>query len=220
MSCDHQFIGENLSDFLEGKLAPSLEARARDIIAGCPQCAATCDKARELYRLGDAWQDRPVPAWNRARFAVKPPQRQVYWVNWAAMAMSCLAVILVVFRLEVSTADGLTISFGGGQSERHLQEAVSAALAQYSEEQQALLTARLTEFSEDQAVANQLMFSQWSDTARRDRRDDIDFVMSAWETQRFQDQRQINRRFDTLASNQIESDQFINDLARNVNFRQ
>lgn len=220
MSCDHHFIAENLTDFLEGRLAPGLEARARDIVANCPHCAATCEQARALYHLGEQWQDRPVPPWHRARFAVKPPLRQTPWVSWAALATSCCAVLLVVFQLEVSTAGGLTISFGGSQGERHLQEAVAAALAAYRQEQAEALDARLADFSEAQTVANRLQLSEWSAKNREERRDDLDFIMSAWETQRFQDQRQINRRVDTLASSQIESDQFINDLARNVNFRQ
>lgn len=220
MSCDHQLLTENLFDYLEGTLAPELEARCEQVIKECPHCAATCQQARMLRKMGDAWQDHAVPEWHRTRYAVKPPVRESHWSNWAALAASFTAVLLVVFQLEVSTANGLTISFGGQQSEQRLEQALAAAIADYRQEQDILLTARLADFAEDQEVANQLLLSEWADESRQERRSDLDFIMSAWESQRFQDQRQINRRFDTLASSQIESDQFVNDLARNVNFRQ
>lgn len=220
MSCDHKFIADNVSDFLEGKLAPELDAKCREIIAGCPHCAETCDRARELYRMADQWQDRQVPEWHRTRYAVKPPVRESHWTNWAAMAASAVAVLLVVFQLEISTENGLTISFGGSQAEQRMEAALATAMDEYRQEQDVLLTSRLSEFSDRQEIANQLMLSEWEDNNRQDRRDDLNFIMSAWESQRFQDQRQINRRFDTLADSQIASDQFVNDLARNVNYRQ
>lgn len=220
MSCDHKLIAENVTDFLEGRLAPEVAARCRDIIDHCPECAATCAQARELLRMGEQWRDRNVPDWHRNRFAVRPQVRESHWASWAALAASCVAVLLVVFQLEVTTNDGLTISFGGGQSEHQMEQALAAAIAQYRAEQDLLVTTRLADFAERQDIANQLQLSEWADANRRERRDDLNFILTAWESQRFQDQRQINRRFDTLASSQIESDQFINDLARNVNNRQ
>lgn len=217
MSCDHQFIQENLNDFLEGKLAPELARQCESILADCPYCADTCARARDLYRMGEQWQDRQVPDWHRTAFAVKPPVRESGWMNWAALAASFAAVLLVVFQLEISTDNGLTISFGGRQAEQRLEQALAAALAEYREEQELLLATRFDAFAEQQDISNRLLLSEWSDNTRQERRDDLNFIMSAWETQRFQDQRQISRRFDTLASSQIESDRFINDLARNVN---
>lgn len=220
MSCDHRIIQENLADYLEGKLAPELERQCDALVANCPHCADSCARARRLYRLGEQWHDRPVPDWHRTAYAVKPPARQSGWLNWAAMATSCTAVLLVVFQLEISTGNGLTISFGGSQAEQRMQQAVATALDDYRAEQDILLATRLQEFVEQQEISNQLLLSEWSDSNRQERRDDLNFIMSAWETQRFQDQRLINRRFDTLASSQIESDQFMNDLARNVNYSQ
>ena len=220
MSCDHKLIQENLNDYLEGNLAPALARQCESAIAGCPHCADTCARARRLYRLGEAWQDRKVPDWHRTRHAVKPPVREPGWMNWAALATSCVAVLLVVFRLEITTGNGLTISFGGRQAEQRMEQAMAAALAEYREEQALLLATRFDAFAEQQEISNQLLLSEWADNTRQERRDDLSFIMSAWETQRFQDQRQINRRFDTLASSQIESDRFINDLARNVNSTQ
>ena len=220
MSCDHKLIQENLTDFLEGKLAPELEARCESIIAACPHCAETCTKAQRLYRLGEQWRERQVPDWHRTAYAVKPPVREASWLSWGAMATSCLAILLVVFRLEVTTGNGLTISFGGGQAQQHMEQALAKAITQYQQQQDSVLAVRLEEFASQQELNNQLLLSEWSDLNRRERRDDLNFIMSAWETQRFQDQRQISRRFDTLASSQIESDQFINDLARNVNYTQ
>ena len=217
MSCDHKFIQENFMEFLEGKLAPALEAKGQAILDECPHCAETCARARHLYRLGEQWPERKVPDWHRTAFAVKPPVRETGWLSWAAMATSCIAVLLVVFRLEMTTGNGLTISFGGGQAEQRMEQMLAATIAQYQLEQDALLTARLDNFIQDQELANQLQLSEWSDNNRQERRNDMNFIMSAWETQRFQDQRQINSRLNTLASSQIESDQYINDLARNVN---
>lgn len=220
MSCDHKFIMENLNDYLEGKLAPELEIKCEQVLADCPHCAQSCEKARTLYAMGEQWQDVAVPQWHRTSYAVKPPVRESHWLNWAAMAASMTAVLMVVFQLEVSTRNGLTISFGGGLSERQLEQTLEQAMAAYRREQDIVLATQLADFAERQEMTNQLLLSEWSENNREERRDDLDFIMSAWENQRFQDQRQYNRRFDTLANNQIESDQFINALARNVNLQQ
>lgn len=220
MSCDHRLIEENLTDFLEGRLAPELARQCEAMVAACPHCAESCDQARRLYRLSEQWQPREVPGWHRTAWAVKPPVKQSGWVSWTAMATSCLAIVLVVLQLEVSTGNGLTISFGGQQAEQRLATAVASAMADYRREQDLLLTARFDAFSEQQKLDNRLLLSEWADNSRQERRDDLNFIMSAWETQRFQDQRQINQRFSSLASNQIESDQVINDLMRNANYIQ
>ena len=220
MSCDHQFIAENLHDFLEGRLAPELERRCRQILDECPECAEVCAQASALTRMGEQWQDVEVPEWHRNRFAVKPPVQNSHWMNWAAMAASLCAVMLVVFQMEVSTDNGLTVSFGGSLSEQRLEQSLAAAMETYRQEQDLQLTTFLADFADRQELSNQLLLSEWSDQNRQERREDLDFIMSAWEDQRYQDQRQNNRRFDTLANSQIESDQFINALARNVNFQQ
>jgi len=220
MSCDHRFIEENLHDFLEGRLAPELDRQCRQILDNCAQCAQVYEQANALYRIGDQWQDVEVPEWHRARYAVKPPVQNSHWMNWAAMAASLCAVVLVVFQMEVSTDDGLTISFGGRLSEQRMEQSLAEAIDTYRQEQDVQLTTFLAEYADQQEISNQLLLSEWSDQNRRERRDDLNFIMSAWEDQRYEDQRQYNRRFDTLANNQIESDQFVNTLARNVNFQQ
>jgi hypothetical protein len=217
MSCDHQAIADNVCDYVEGKVPPVIGARCDEAVQHCAHCRDVHAQALEFYQLANKWQDQAVPDWNRARFVV-PPARQAHgpWPAWAALAASMAAIVLVLLRVEISTKDGLLISFGGSQTEARVQELVAAELARHDMEQNLLLDARLEAFSDDQINANQLMLARYQEATRAERRQELGLLMTSWQSQRFEDQQEFNNQLTSLANDQIESNQYLNVLLQNV----
>ncbi|MES2625678.1 MAG: hypothetical protein V4628_10390 [Pseudomonadota bacterium] len=216
MSCDHQLIADHVCDYIEGKLPPVLHARCDNAVQQCTYCRDIHAKALEFSQLAAQWQQQAVPEWNRARFAIPPARTTGSWLNWGALAASLAAVFLVLLRVEVSTADGLWISFGGSQTEARVQQMVAAELARYTGTQDVLLDARLDEFTADQLNANQLLLARWQETTRTERRQELSLLMSGWQSQRFEDQQEFNSQLTQLTNDQLENNQYLNVLLQNA----
>ena len=118
MLCDHQLVIEHINDYVEQKMSSDLKHQMEEKFESCSDCLATYHQCKELYQMSDDWQQQEVPEWHRTRFAVRPPVRISNWLNWSALATSTLAIMMVVFQLEVNVGNtGLMISFGGNQNE-------------------------------------------------------------------------------------------------------
>lgn len=217
MSCDHQLIAEHVCDYIDGTLPPAVRARCDAALQHCAHCRDVHAQARELQMLAGSWREQPVPDWNRARFAVAPARHaHGSWPAWSALAASIVAIVLVLLRVEVSTANGLLISFGGTQMESRVQALVAAELERHATAQDLLLEARLDEFSADQITASQLLFARWQETIRTERRQELGLLVASWQSQRFEDRQEIDSRLTSLASDQIENNQYLNALLRNA----
>jgi hypothetical protein len=218
MSCEHQLIAEHVSDYVEGKLPPVLRARCDEAVQQCAHCRDIHAQALEFYALAGKWQQQSVPEWNRARSAVSPARPvATSWHAWAALAASMAAVFLVLLRVEVSTANGLLISFGGSQTEARVQQLVAAELARHTAAQETLLEERLDDFATDQLTANELLLARWDEANRTARRQELSLLMAGWQSQRFEDQQEVNSQLTRLTNDQIENNQYLNVLLQNVN---
>ena len=217
MSCDHKLIADNVMEYIEGSLPSYIRKQCDDVLQHCQHCQQTVQKAQEINQRALAWEEQTVPAWSYAQHAVRPPVRQqINWPSMAAFAFSFMAVCLVIFQFEVSVDDGLLISFGGSQSESRLQELLAQQFEEYQSQQNLALENRLDDYTEFQDLNNQLMLSEWIDRNREERQDDLNFLMSGCETQRFQDSQRVNQQLDLLAENQIDSNEYLNELMLNV----
>lgn len=217
MPCDHQLLADLVCDYIEGKLPQVLRARCDDALQHCTHCRDIHAQALEFYSLAGQWQEQGVPDWNRARFAVAPARNaQAHWPTWSALAASLFAVVLVLLRVEVSTDNGLWISFGGTQTDARVQALVAAELDRHTAAQELLLEARLDDFAADQLTASQLLFARWQESARAERRQELGLLMASWQSQRFEDQQEFNNQLASLANDQIESNQYLNALLRSA----
>lgn len=215
MSCDHQLVIEYINDYVEARLSPEIKKQMDEIIQSCSDCQATHKQCLEMYQISHAWQPQEVPEWHRTRYAVKPPVKSSNWLNWGAMATSTLAILMVVFQLEISSNDsGLMISFGGNQTESKISQMVKSQLASYKTEQDKLFKVKLNNALEKQDTRTKLRLTNWLEKNRDERQQDIKFVMTGWQSQRYEDQTNADRRFSYIANNQIENNQVINQLIR------
>ncbi len=217
MSCDHKLIADNVIAYIEGSLPSYLRSQCDEVLQNCQYCQQTVQKAHEIYQLANGWVDQEVPEWSHVQHAVRPPVKHpLSWPNMAALAFSFMAVCLVVFQFEVSVDDGLLISFGGSQSDARIQELLAQQLNEYQSQQNLALENRLDDYTEFQSLNNQLALTEWMDRNREERQDDLNFLMSGWETQRFQDRQRVNQQLDLLAENQLNSNEYLNELMLTV----
>ena len=215
MQCDHQIITSYLTDYMEGHLSGELRRQCEAALDHCPVCRSTHEQALGFARLAHEWETQSVPNWQRTRFAVRPQRQQYSWLNWGALATSCFTLLLVLFQVEVSTDNGLLISFGGSQQEQRIQEELGKQLEQFRVARAENIAEQLAEFGSGQDTANRLHLSDWLERSRTERRQDMEFLMTTWESQRFQDRQRTDERLSYLARNQIESDQYLSELLQN-----
>ncbi|MDT8399312.1 MAG: hypothetical protein RQ899_11915 [Pseudomonadales bacterium] len=218
MSCDHQLITDYLDAYIKGTLDPVLRKKCDEALLQCGRCHECHARALEFCHLSGQWEEQDVPSWHRVRYAVKPRQ-QYNWLSWTALATSCLTLVLVVGKVEVSADRGLMISFGGQQSEARVQARVAQQLEMFRTVEKQVLETRFADFSQKQNSANLLLLADWQNRNRQERRQDMEFLMTSWERQRFQDRRQTDERLSYLAQNQIDSDQYLNELLRTADNR-
>lgn len=217
MLCDHQLVIEHINDYVEDKLSPEIKRQMEVVFDSCPDCQATYKQCLELYQMSHAWQAQNVPEWHRTSFAVRPPVKNTSWLNWGAMATSSLAILMVVFQLEISSGNsGLMISFGGNQSEAKAVKMVEAQLANYKTEQDKVFQVKLNDALERQNDRTKLRLANWLEKNRDERQQDIKFVMTGWQSQRYEDQKSVDQQLSYIADNQIENNQVINQLVQSV----
>lgn len=217
MPCDHQLLASHVGALLDGTLPAVLRERCEAAIRDCAHCRATHDEAMAWTRMAADWRDEPVPAWHRTRHLVRPPvARTTNWLSWTALTTSLLVAVVAVGNAEISTSDGLVIRFGGSLPEAQLQQLVANGIAAHAANQAAIIDARLTDFAARQLDTNRLLFAEWADSNRLERRQELNLLLSGWQNQRLQDQQTYAARFNELASGQIENNQYLNTLMQTV----
>jgi len=220
MLCDHQLVIDHINDYVEdadGKLSSEIKQQMEQVLATCPDCQATYRQCLDLYQMSHEWQSQNVPEWHRTRYAVRPPMKHSSWLNWGAMATSTVAILMVVFQLEISGGEsGFTVSFGGNQTEAKIANMVESQLEIYKKEQDQIFLVRLNDALEKQDTKTKLRLANWLEKNRDERQQDIKFVMTGWQSQRYEDQKMVDKQLSYIADNQIENNQIINQLARSV----
>jgi len=218
MLCDHQLVIEHINDYVENKIkSPELKRQMEQMFEQCSDCRETHQQCVKMYQMSHDWQEQPVPEWHRTNFAVRPPVKSSLWLNLSSLATSSLAILMVIFQLEINSGvNGLTISFGGSQAESKIAEMVESQLAEYKNQQQKEFQLQMKNELEKQDTRTKLRLATWMEKSREERQQDLKFVMTGLESQRYEDRKQIDQQVAYLADNQIENNQVINQLIQSV----
>ena len=216
MSCDHKLVEQYLFDYLDGTLAPTTARAMEQALDHCTSCKELYHSAVQTQQLERDWQQQTVPAWHRTRYAVAQPARMpMSWGNRLSFAMSCLAICLVIFQVEVTrSGEGFSINFGNHRQQTAIANAVTEQFNKLAAQQADYIDARfeaqnLQRISDNQEMINTLMASN-----RKERRQDLNMLMASWLQQRDLDQNSLNQRVDNLLDNQIENNRTINHLLK------
>lgn len=217
MHCDHKIVSEHLLDYIDAgynqsKLSPAVQKQVEQALNQCDSCQSAYRQAINLHQAAHAWTEQPVPEWHRTEYAVRPRQNSLSWLNWSAMATSTLAILMVIFQVQITTHDnGFNIAFGGAANTQ-VTALVEQKLAQYKKQQALMLDARFVAENDKYIMANKIMLVDIMQQTRNERHDDLSFLITGIQTQRFEDQNKVEKRLAYLADNQIENNQYINQL--------
>ncbi len=216
MRCDHKLVSEHLIDYIDNQLSPTVKKQFEQSIDNCSDCMATYHQALQMQQAAFKWQNEPVPNWHRTEYAVRPKQSSNGWLNWGAMATSTLAILMVVFQVNIQSSEtGFSVAFGG-QSNAQVEKLVNDRINQYQQSQAALLDARLASQTEKLQAANKIAMNDLLVKTRDERRDDLSFLVTGIQSQRQQDKSKINQRLTAIAENQIENNQYLNQLIQSA----
>ncbi|WP_196141150.1 anti-sigma factor [Aliikangiella sp. G2MR2-5] len=217
MHCNHQIVTEHLTDYIEGRLSPAVKKQLEETLNNCESCAQVYQNALALEQAAHQWQEQVVPDWHRTEYAVRPKPKVSNWLSWGALATSTLAIFMVIFQVQIeSTESGFNVAFGGA-SEQKVNRLVEKRLAAYQKQQSVLLDARLIEQEQKLSDANKIALASFLEKTREERRDDLNFLVTGIQSQRMADRQKVERQITALADNQIENNQYINQLIQSAN---
>ncbi|MDQ7048631.1 MAG: hypothetical protein Q9M92_03495 [Enterobacterales bacterium] len=217
MSCDHQFVIEHIDDYLEQALKPQLNKRFQHSCKTCSKCQNIVEQSQKLLQAANDWQIQKVVPWHRTEYVARSHQAASHWLSWSALATSSLAILMVLFQLNINySANGQNIAFGDNQSQQIVEKMVQKQLAEYQQKQNYLFDQKMQLAIKQQDSIARLRLAEWLEKNRIERQQDIRFVMTGWQSQRYQDQQLVDRQLSFIADNQIENNQAINQLIDHV----
>ncbi len=216
MSCNHQLVETHLFEYLDSTLSPNLSRAFEHAVDHCDECKLMYQNASELQHFQSSWKDQTVPKWHRTEFAVaKRSNNNWGWLNGLSLATSTLALLMVLFRVEmISTDAGFSIGFGGKASQIAMNEQIDEKIQQMALQQVEYLDNRFEENRLQTISDNEVMVKALLQHNRQERRHDMNTLMASWLQQRDIDQNQIGLKVDSIVENQIEQSKTINDLLK------
>lgn len=168
--------------WLSGDLDSKQHQRAEQELSKDALWQERMNSARHIDFLASTKEPVQVPNWDRGTTYTTDKSS---WWNWQglpamSMAFSCLALVLVIFKVEVVVNDsGLLVNFGGQveQEQQQVVKLVDDKLAQFAQEQALLLANFSVEQANMQQQGNLQLATYILDTSRQERKEDIsDFV--------------------------------------------
>ncbi len=216
MSCDHTFVERHLFDYLDSTLDPSIARAFEQAIDDCDQCHELYQGAVTMQQQANSWQQQTPPDWHRTRFAVQSRKPSRFnWLNALSLSSSALALMLVLFRVEViSNTNGFAISFGGKGTQAEIAQMVDQKISELAEQQVSYIDTRFEEQQLQRVSDNQAMVETLLAHNRSERRQDMNILMASWLKQRDIDQQKLNQRVDYVVDNQIENNQYLNQVLK------
>lgn len=176
----------------------------------CKEDDAFADKVAvhgRLQFMAENYQPQEVPNWQpetvfQQEKSFNLGQRQPWW-QWRGLpamsfAMSCFAIMLVVFKLEVTVNEGsMIISFAGAGEQQRMERLVNDKLLEYAKLQETQFTEKSKQLQEQQMQMNNQLANYLLSTSRTERREDFAQLIEHVNEQRADDQvfyvRQINQ---------------------------
>jgi len=196
---DETQIAQLFANYLDGKLSANEQASFEQIIADKPIWQARFNAAYAIAHQAQLTEEQNVPKWDRAS-TFYSSQRDNFpknsWWQWQgspvmAMAFSCFAVALVIFKVDIQLNEqGLLVSFANTSKTQTLSDEKLAALVakqvnekvdqklrEFASEQQVVLANFSADIRVKQQENNLQLASYLMATARKERKEDIgDFI--------------------------------------------
>ncbi len=138
------------------------------------------ETAKTMDILSRDAHEYDVPKWNPCRdvvFESTPPWWQWQWLPVASLVTSCLAIFIVVMRVEFTLESGaMTLSFPEHR-ERNSAESLSVRLDTFQREQTAMIMAELEVLRTQQAKRNEELVNYLVGIGRTERQEDFNHLV-------------------------------------------
>ncbi len=174
----------------------------------CEECRALLAELWDLQALATRWREQSVPAWQRRGhfFESTPwlPRLQV-----AGAFASVLVLVLVLARVEVSTADGFTVRFGEAYATR---DQLETSMEQLQQDQAQQLQAGIDRLTSQQVASNQLLLRTALDLSRQERREEMSNLVTLMDDRRDRRYRETEESLRYLVASQVEDRRNIRQL--------
>lgn len=143
------------------------------------------ESLKDLYDTGlylkhqaECFEQQEVPNWNReATFAGADNKKD--WFSWfnvspaLSMAMSIVAICMVLFKVEVQIGDnGLLVTFAQDHKQQMMQQ-MDAKLAQFGRDQQLIMANYVDDIQQQQNQEMTQLASYLVQSSRSERREDM-----------------------------------------------
>jgi 23S rRNA pseudoU1915 N3-methylase RlmH len=120
---------------------------------------------------------------------------------------------MVIFNVQlISNESGLHISFAGAPEQQQVKSIVQSETAKLEQAFNKKLQLALNA----QQASTRLMLADWLEKTRQERRDDLNFLITGIQTQRLEDQQELESRLSLIAENQLQNSQFINQFIQSA----
>ncbi|HKI73219.1 MAG TPA: hypothetical protein VJ998_01155 [Pseudomonadales bacterium] len=184
----------------------------REVLNGhlehCEACRTTLAELWELQAMATRWRDAPVPQWTR-RDAFFERRSWLPRLQIASAVASVVVLVLMLSQVQVSTKDGLSVSFGHGYVGR---QELATQLRQLRDQQQANLSASIARLSNTQAANNQLVMNTLLTRSRDERRQDLSNLLTIFQDSQARQSRQTQDSLQYLVASQVQDRRDIKQL--------
>ncbi|GGF67881.1 hypothetical protein [Alteromonas lipolytica] len=168
--------------------------------------AATVQNATQLNVAAEQFSAPPMPAWNKNASFIAPDKPR--WWQWqglpaVSMAMSVVAMVMVISGFSVQVADGrVTLGFGSaapeGLSETQVAALVNQRISDYQQSNQAMFTQYVNALKQQQQENSTQLAQYLLTSSRQERREDFAELVQFINQQRDDDQRYYARQLTHL----------------------
>lgn len=204
-----------LMDFIDKNLNPLQKQCMDQHLSHCEDCNASMQQLWEMQGIATQWQDESVPRWERRKTFFESyewfPKLQL-----ASTFATMLVLVLVLGNAQISTSDGLKISFGEDEknylTRSDLEQKISLLQDQLNIQQREQLQKNVSDLTSRQAATNQLLLRTILNRSREERREDMDTLMTNLYLSQNQQTESTNKSLRTLLVNQLEDRRNINQL--------
>jgi hypothetical protein len=211
MTSDCNEYRELLPDLVGDQLSTLQKQRLDQHLSQCDECAESLQQLWQMQAVASRWDEQLVPHWNR-RDTFFPKASWLPNLQWVSSFASVMVLMLVISQANISTADGLSISFGAesGISEETFAKVLTELELRQAEE----LEQRVSTLSSQQVAASQLLLRTVMEMSREERKDELTTLLTVWDYAQGQRAHQTEESISLLLASQVEDKRNINQINR------
>ena len=208
-----------LAAWLDDSLTTSQRQQFERLCLEDEAFAHRVETAGRCFTASENFTAPAVPAWDKSATFVAPDKSgwfQWSWLPVASMAMSVLAMVMVVSGFRIDMNDNrLSLSFADSLDEREIAALVNAKVEDYKNANQAVFREYADALASQQRQSSAELTEYLLASSRKERREDFAELVKFINQQRTDDQRFYARQLHNLQQDvsALESSQSISPLS-------